>query len=103
MSARQYILARVLFANHRDDTAHAMFGSPLLNAIKLGDLRMLSHVINHFERLHLNGLRDRLRNNTCLTDLKSAFLIKTAVRTAIARDDVGMVNALLQAYITGYG
>jgi hypothetical protein len=76
-----------------------VFGSPVLNAIKLRDLRMLNLVIDHFGCL---GSTNGVRKKTFLNDRDSAFPIKTAVLAAIAWDDVDMLNALLEAYIKGY-
>jgi hypothetical protein len=99
MSARQYDVAQVLLANHLDDTVHEVFGSPVLNAIKLRDLRMLNLLIDHFGCL---GSTNGVRKKTFLNNRDSAFPIKTAVLAAIAWDDVDMLNALLEAYIKGY-
>lgn len=51
MASRQYNLVGHLLLSLPNDMAHIVFGSPLLNAIKLRDITLLRLVIEHLGRL----------------------------------------------------
>ncbi|KAH5628828.1 hypothetical protein HBI51_209520 [Parastagonospora nodorum] len=89
--------------NLSDDwhTINLIYGDPLTNAIKLGDITMLNTIINHLTTMKL--VPKRQRGHLVPSQARSAFPLEDSVSTAIMYNRPDMAGALVQIYQVQFG
>jgi hypothetical protein len=103
MAVRNYKFAQYLLQHLSDENTHVVFGSPLLNAIKLRDLKMVQLVINNFGRFDKYPVGGAARAHLFLQEMGPSFPIIAAIQSAISHDHVDIIEELLGVFLNNYG
>ena len=78
-----------------------IYGDPLTNAIKLGNIAMLNTIMDHLTTIKLG--KQNLRGYLVLAQTKSAFPLEDSVTTAVMYNRPDMVWAFLEMYRIQFG